>query len=118
MSFKTAAIITATAVIAVSGSAQADIFSRLNKAMTDVENTISNTESTIDRATGTAERLNNTAPEAGAEKIVEETPAAATTPQITAEEEEILRKAREIEQRNAQDHSDNIRTRLNQRNAR
>lgn len=116
MQYKTLALATATLLITATSSAQADLFDRINQTMTDIENTVTRTESTIDRANGTAERLNEAAPAAG-ETAAPTAPAAApatTSNTITAEEEEVLRRAREIEERKTLERAEAIRLRQRQ----
>lgn len=113
------AAIATIALIPQTANAQG-FLDRLESTVSKVENTVTRTENTVNRAQGTAERLNNKIPESGAEEPAETVtyePAPAPAPTAdtptAAEEEEILRRAREIEERSILQQAEEIQRRRN-----
>lgn len=87
------------------------LFDKIDRIVSDVESSINRTERTIDRAEGTASRLNDKIPQAGAE---EEPPA--QNAGISAEEQRILDRARQIEEERTLREAEQIRQRSAARN--
>ncbi|MEZ5813874.1 MAG: hypothetical protein R3E13_04025 [Alphaproteobacteria bacterium] len=86
------------------------LFDKIDRIVSDVESSINRTERTIDRAEGTASRLNDKIPQAGAEE------APAQNAGISAEEQRILDRARQIEEERTLREAEQIRQRSAARN--